>query len=344
MTSSPTVSQVNNYPDLAAIQQTIRRSAPKEQLELWMKPKPAIVYRDLALDWLGILVALIVVAQVQTWWMYAIAFLVVGFFQYALFILGHDALHSSLHPNRKVNDLISKWFIHGPMFMGLEDGRRNHLEHHRNLGTDLDPDRYLHTLANKNSRSQVLLFCTGLATFGKTVLKVTPFGRLLNQSKVAKTDSIKSKPSGALSSYFIQRIPVFVVQPLLIGLFLLLGLPWWAYLLLWFAPIYFCVFLPDEVRAFCDHAILTYPDYAADSQRLVTVTPYWIEAMIFSPHNMNYHAEHHLWAAIPYYNLPKVHQFVRQRPEVTVRKSYIQFLLKVLSNLPLRNGKETAKG
>ena len=343
MTDSIALSQVNDSPDLASIQQTIRRSAPKEDLERWMKLRPAIAYRDLALDWLGILVMLAIVSQVQTWWMYAIAFLVIGFFQYALFILGHDAIHSALHPNRKINDLTSKWLIHGPMFMGFEDGRRSHLEHHRHLATDQDPDRYLHTLANKNSRLQFLLFCTGLATFGKTVLKVTPFGKLLNQSKSKTPEPVSHKVNSALSSYAIQRIPVFVIQPLLIGLFLALGLPWWAYLLLWIAPIYFCVFLPDEIRAFCDHAILVYPDCAADSKRLVTFTPSWLEAIIFSPHNMSYHAEHHLWAAIPYYNLPKAHQFVRLRSEVTIRKSYVQFLLKVLSTLPLNNSYEAVR-
>ncbi len=331
--------------ELATVQQAIRKSVPKSELEQWTTPQVSRVYRDLTLDWTGILLALFAVAKIQTWWMYGLAFLLVGFSQYALFILGHDALHGSLHPNRVINDSLSKWFIHGPMFMGLEDGRRNHLEHHRYLGTEADPDRYLHSLENKGTRFKFLLFCTGLATFGKTVLKVTPFGKLLNQKseRGVSTNNLelakKSKTSvvAALAAYCKQRLPVIVMQPLLIMFFVLLGLPLWSYLLLWVAPIYFCVFLPDEIRAFCDHAVLLAPDKLAAPYRLVTFRSSWLEAIIFSPHNMNYHAEHHLWPTIPYYHLPKAHQFVNRRAEVTVRRSYLLFLFKVLNFLPLKS-------
>jgi fatty acid desaturase len=331
--------------ELAIIQQAIRKSVPKGELEQWTTPQISRVYRDLFLGWSTILLALFAAAKIQTWWMYGLAFLLVGFSQYALFILGHDAVHGSLHPDRVINDFLSKWFIHGPMFMGLEDGRRSHLEHHRYLGTELDPDRYLHSLENKGTQFKFLLFCTGLATFGKTVLKVTPFGKLLNQKteRAVRANNLelgkKPQPSvvATLATYCKERLSVIVVQPLLIILFVLLGLPLWVYILLWVAPIYFCVFLPDEIRAFCDHAVLLAQDKLADPYRLVTFRPSWLEAIIFSPHNMNYHAEHHLWPMIPYYHLPKAHQFIKRNSQVTIRKSYMVFLFKVLKFLPFNS-------
>ncbi|MBD1923535.1 fatty acid desaturase family protein [Microcoleus sp. FACHB-831] len=319
----------------------------KDELKRWMTPQPIRPIRDLFLDWLGIVLALLAVTWMPTWWMYSIAFIVVGCCQYALFILGHDAIHSSLHPNRLLNDRLAKWAIHGPMFMALEDGRRSHLEHHRTLGTASDPDRYLHTLSNKNSRIKFLLFCSGLATFGKTVLKVTPFGKLLNSSRPIATEAYQSKNlltpvAPMLLDYTKQRVPVLVTQTLLISIFAFSTLPLWSYLVLWVAPIYFCVFLPDEIRAFCDHAVPVLPDSKADSSRLVTFRPSWIEGILFSPHNMNYHAEHHLYPGVPYYNLPIVHQVLKDRAEVTVRGSYLIFLFHVIRLLPLQDSAEAA--
>ncbi|MGQ9871732.1 fatty acid desaturase family protein [Leptodesmis sp.] len=324
---------------LGDIEQKIRDAIDKERLRTWLQPQPSRVYRDLAGRWMAIGLAISAVAYWQNWIVYLLAFFVIGFSQYGLFILGHDAIHYTLHPNRKVNDLLARWLIYGSLFMGLDDGRRNHLNHHRWVGTTNDPDRYLHSLADKNSRLKLFFFCTGLATFGKTVLKVSPFGKLQQR----KTTTEKLDPgnlkgyilSQPLMEYLSQRLSVFVMQMLLIVSFLAMGLPWWSYLVLWIAPIYFCVFLPDEVRAFCDHAVDLVPDTAADPYRLVSFTPSWLEAMVFSPHNINYHAEHHLFPAVPYYNLPRVHQDLRYNSQITVKQSYLGYLIQLFAKLPL---------
>lgn len=335
-------------PDLASAQQAIRQSLQRSDYDRLTTHRPSRVYFDLALDWIGILLAVVAVSLLPTWWMNGLAFIVVGSCQYALFILGHDALHGSLHPRRIINDRLAKWLIYGPMFMGLEDARRNHLEHHRRLGTKSDPDRYLHSLDNKNTKIKFLLFCTGLATFAKTVVKVTPMGKLLSQQPQPVVPSsskvVDDSLAKTLIAYCRQRYPVMVMQPLLLMLFVLLGLPLFSYFILWVAPIYVCVFLPDEIRAFCEHAVIQPLDELADSHRLITFCPTRLEAIIFSPHNMNYHAEHHLWPAIPYFSLPKAHQFVKGRSEVTVRGSYVDFLYKVCQFLPLESHSVVTSG
>lgn len=319
---------------LSFVQSRVRRAIGREELNSWVAMRPARVYRDLFFNWGGIAVALLLASVVARWWMYAIAFVVIGGCQYGLFILAHDALHKTLHPNRAVNDWLARWLIYAPMFMGLEDARRTHLEHHQTLGTQADPDRYLHILSNKGTPLKFLLFCSGLATFGKTVLKVTPFGRLLNGSKqAAKQNQATTSKTETLLAYARQRVPVAVAQVLFLAFFLFSPLPLWAYLLLWVAPIYFLVFLPDEIRAFCDHAVLSVADDEVDNQRLVTFRPSRLEAKVLAPHNMHYHAEHHLWPGIPYYNLPKAHQFTKDRVEVTVKGSYLPFLRDVIRTL-----------
>ncbi|MGC9504147.1 fatty acid desaturase [Baaleninema sp.] len=326
------------------LERQVRQSVPIEYVRQWLAVQPKRAYRELALDWLIVLVGLVLVATIPSIWTYIAAFVLVGTSQYKLFILAHDAIHGALHPNRSLNDNLARWLVYGPMFMALEDARRNHLNHHRYMGTPDDPDRYLHTFAGKNSPLQFLLYCSGFATFGKTVLKVTPFGKLLDASNhnpqtpetQISSDRTSTPPTGSLlGEYFQQRIPVLLWQPLLILAFLLSPLPVWAYLLLWVAPIFFLVFVPDEIRAFCDHAVLAYPDDTCDLKRLISFRPPWWEAQIFSPHHMNYHAEHHLWPSMPHYNLAKAHRLIRDRAEITVRHSYLAFLWRVVRSLPL---------
>jgi fatty acid desaturase len=42
------------------------------------------------------------------------------------------------------------------------------------------------------------------------------------------------------------------------------------------------------------------------------VAPAWLEWLIF-PHQVNYHIEHHLYASVPHYNLPRLHREMHAR-------------------------------
>jgi fatty acid desaturase len=331
MTITPT--PATTMPD---IERRIRQAIAPSQLRQWLTLNPTRAYRDIILDWLGIGLGLAIAAQFQTLWSYAIAIVLIGNRQYALFILAHDAIHGALHPNRRLNDSLARWLVYGPMFMALEDARRNHLQHHRHMGTPADPDRYLHTFEGKNSPFAFLLYCSGLATFGKTVLKVTPFGLMTSRRLPTSTSNTgATPPQNPFKDYVKQRLPVLIWQPLLIWLFWLSPLPIWAYLLLWVFPIYALVFVPDEIRAFCDHGVLRHPASSGDFLRLVSFRPPLWEAAMLAPHHMHYHAEHHLWPAIPHYKLHLAHGAVRDRREITVRRSYLGFLWRVVRSLPL---------
>jgi fatty acid desaturase len=74
---------------------------------------------------------------------------------------------------------------------------------------------------------------------------------------------------------------------------------------------------------------------AADAERLVTYRPSWIERLLIAPFHMGYHAEHHLWPAVPYYNLPRLATLVPESPALERRGGYGRFLLRYLRALPL---------
>jgi fatty acid desaturase len=312
---------------LSALEQQLRLSVTQERLRTWMKARPFKVICDLILNWVGIIAALILMGIFNNPVLYVIGALWVGFRQYALFIMGHDGAHWCLNTNHKINDSITRWFILGPLCMALESGRRNHLLHHKTLGTEADPDRYIHSLANKNSPTELLLFCSGLATFAKTVRKVTTV-------KQPESQNVENEASD-LKTFLRQRIPIMVTQPIILALIWACHLPLWSYAFLWIFPIYLNVFVADEIRAFCDHAVPLVPDDSADPHRLVSFEASWIESMIYSPYNMNYHAEHHLWPGVPYYNRHLVYDFLKGHPQVTYRKSYTTFLFSLVAKLPL---------
>lgn len=62
----------------------------KDELKRWMTPQPIRPVGDLFLDWLGIVLALLAVTWMPTWWMYSIAFIVLSYKFYLLNELYHQ--------------------------------------------------------------------------------------------------------------------------------------------------------------------------------------------------------------------------------------------------------------
>jgi fatty acid desaturase len=302
--------------------------SPKDhRLKGLLARRPWRVVRDIARCYGFILFAFFLLANYQSWWVSFIGFVVIGTQQYALFILGHDGIHSNLLRKRKANDILTTTLLFAPLGTRVRSARTAHLAHHWLLGTDNDPDRRLHIAGNKATRGKFLFFLSGLATIPVALLRILPF----------KSEGPRSQSAHRPLSLtaFAVRWPVILAQTIIfVGL--TLELTWWTYFVFWMFPVYLMVFLPDEIRAFCEHAQPILPDRAADGSRIITFAPNIFERVLFAPMNMNYHAEHHLWQFIPYYNLPDVHRLIADRGEIEIRTSYIGFLWAYFRALPLR--------
>ena len=85
----------------------------------------------------GVVIAAVVV---DTWWAWVAAFVLMGRGHCLLNILGHEAAHRLLFPNRRVNDFVGRWLLAYPTFQAFIAYRRAHFAHHRDeLGPD-EPD------------------------------------------------------------------------------------------------------------------------------------------------------------------------------------------------------------
>jgi fatty acid desaturase len=289
--------------------------------------QPRRVVRDVALAWLAILAVWALAAVHTTWWTLALAAVVVGSRYYALFIIGHDGLHRRLFDDRVTNDLVTDTFIYGPLGAVTRLNNRNHLAHHRHLATERDPDRHKHACFNKTDLTELLGYLSGITTVGRSIRNV-----------FLRHGPPSASPSAAADDrYTVRDVAILVgVQATLIG-GLTWAFGWWGWPLLFLAPVYVFTYSADSLRSFAEHS---HPeaDARADEHRLVTYVSSPLERLFLAPMNMNFHAAHHLWVSIPYYNLPVADAEMRAHPlarGLEWRGSYVGYLVRYALALPL---------
>lgn len=303
MTASP---QTQTY---APWRKTLLTAAELERLN---RLRPARVARDTAWLWSQIFLAWTFVALWPTWWTIMFAIPVIGTRYYALFIIGHDGLHRRLFESRRLNDAWNDIFVLGAIGAITRLNRRNHMEHHMTLGLPHDPDRFKYISDDKMRTISLVFSLTGL----RYVL------RALNNV---------FRPNRKNSDHYTLRdvaILAFWQAGLIGGLSWSIG--WWAYFVLWLLPVYVFTFTADIVRVFLEHSHPGADVHFDTRQRLVSFVSNPIERCFFAPLNMNFHAAHHLWPSIPYYNLPNADRMMRDTSiadeAILWRQSYVGYL------------------
>ncbi len=264
---------------------------------------------------------------------------VVGTQYYALFIIGHDGFHRRLFAKRSNNDLFSDLFIYAPIGVITRINNKNHLMHHSSLASPTDPDRHKYTCFNKTSPGEVAIYLSGLRSVFNTL-------RNVYSNKSTRGPATQPAAGGGVGpdeadspkdGYKPRDFCILVVWQvaLIAGLSLLVG--WWAYPVLWLLPVFLFAYLGDNFRSFAEHS-QPEADSLADAHRMISYDPNWLERTLFSPLNMNFHAAHHLWPSIPYYNLPIADRELRGLPAATGlewRRSYFSYLARYLRSLPI---------
>lgn len=247
-----------------------------------------------------------IVAMAESWWLVP-AWLLYGTILMFLFSPLHECIHNTAFRTRSINSRIAT-AIGFVLFLPANYFRFFHFEHHRYTN---DPTRDPELASGKpDSKLQYLIALTGLTSYWKPQIQSIALHALGRVPEAFIPEShhsniiLEARVHVALyftlfASSLLTQSPVLLIYwivPALIGsislrLFLL-------------AEHTDCELCPDMRR----------------NTRTTLTNP----LMKFLTWNMPYHSEHHLYPAVPFHALPKLHDKLRSQLEV-VSHGYFHF-------------------
>lgn len=210
---------------------------------------------------------------------------------HAIIVLSHDAAHYLIARNKKYNDAIAEYCITLPLFASLKRYRTLHFAHHKHLWTDKDPEVLFHRTyeefqfpLTKGKMFKILLFDTLGVHFAMYTW------RKISQKAFWK------------QSYYSFRLDYFLYYLLLFYVLFHMDL-FVCYLQFWIIPYITWYQVIWRIRVISEHNAV--PEDVLSGTR--TTRANIIDHLFFGPNNANYHAEHHLYPSVPFFNLPKLH-------------------------------------
>lgn len=238
---------------------------------------------------------------------WAAAFVAAAAGQHALFVLAHDAAHYRLYPSRRLNDAAGR-LLGALGGVSMAAYRVVHRLHHNHLYGPRDPDIALHGGYPRGRLYPAKKLARDLA--GLTAWKTYAyfFGAPAANREGGGAPRPLDDTSPALRDAALRdRRFVIAVQA---GLFAAAAAGGFLveYLLLWVLPAVTLLQALLRLRAVLEHGAV--PDPASGSPLTAARTclpPPWLAWALF-PHHVNYHIEHHLYPAVPHYNLPACHR------------------------------------
>ncbi len=291
----------------------------------------ALIQKSDLRSWFDILLTYVMIvglfALLTRWFnpvTFIIVFVLIGAIQHRISILLHEALHYLLLKNRFLNDIIANFFLAYPIGFTIHY-RKIHFAHHTELGEDDDPD-----LVNYKSYPNTAAFF--FAMFAQNITgfsAIRQFFVMLGLAKATDPHLLAAKIPRPSRWHIVGLVFVQLTIFLLLALFS----RWWFYPLLWLAPLVTVAKTCSNVRNAVEHTAIV-PDPHAPFARYRTILSPPFERFFLSPLNFHFHAEHHLYPAIPYHRLPSVHQILRAQPSyqrhIQLVPSYMHFVRKYM--------------
>ena len=242
-----------------------------------------------------------------------LAIVVIGTQQHAMFVLAHDAAHYRLFGNRMLNELVGR-ALGSAAGISMCSYRVVHRLHHNDLYGPTDPDTALHGGYPRGRRYLLRKLAgdlTGLNAwktfhyfFGNPALNAATgtAQRPLDDTSPALRRAAQRDRWGVVAFQVGAPLVCFAlggVQALA------------AYAILWVLPLITVVQVILRVRAILEHGAVvdTSSPLTAARTNLAGLLLRWV----LFPHHVNYHIEHHLFPAVPHYNLPRLHRELAAR-------------------------------
>lgn len=301
---------------------------------------------SLLTDWLGIVALFALLIYFPHPITYVLCFILMGRQQLALAIMMHDGAHGRLYKSPLYNNYLGQLFTAAPVFFSQDSYRKFHLKHHLKPLAPEDPDISLiggYPISGKSFIRKLLRDLLGVSYFkfiGYFFYKARKKKAILSSSGLigGSTDSpIESgNDKGAKKDKISKNMPIWylvfsilLINSMMFGILWYLGHPW-LYLFFWILPMMSSLQILLRIRGVAEHA-----GYQANENQMfcsrTVLNP--LQTFFFAPHQVNYHMEHHEYPSVPYFNLPKVHQIMKERkslPETNIYSGYGQILKDLL--------------
>jgi amino acid adenylation domain-containing protein len=269
--------------------------------------RPARAMLAIARQWLVIALVILATLWLDTWWAYLPAVVVIATRQHALAVLMHDGAHGLLLRNRARGDIVSDLFLAFPLFVSTTLYRRHHLDHHRYLNTDLDPDRDVPAL-DRSMRGWVKVFIGDLS--GVNILSTVD---TLDQFSLLPVLRGNRQVAARMGRRSLILFMVFLAAGLVL---VVLTSSYLDFALFWLLPMLTTLSFILRLRAVAEHVGCR---QTGELEGTRTVLANTVERWLFSPCRINYHLAHHLYPSVPFYNLPKLHKILMRNADVRRR-------------------------
>jgi fatty acid desaturase len=106
------------------------------------------------------------------------------------------------------------------------------------------------------------------------------------------------------------------------------------YLLFFVVPLMWVAVFSRYVRLLTEHfGISVHLQNSTPGSETRTVLVSWPVRVLFWPHNLNYHIEHHWYPSVPFYNLPKLHTLLQQSPQANQKMHITRGIKNLLQEL-----------
>ncbi len=251
-----------------------------------------------------------VVWSTDAWWLKGAGFLAAGYLWMGVVTFMHDATHQVLF-RKKWKNWAFGIFSTIPILVTFIAFKEDHLEHHRYNRSPRDPDAF--TMGERRFGDFVLFYAYALVGGILTVIQfnfIYPFQRFRGSKLWIHLGELGLR---------------VVVYGVLIGWAARAGvLP--QFLAVWLIPVYiFSLF--NSVRFIAEHYETPWDVGPLLGTRTIISNP----VNSFAWNNINYHIGHHLYPAVPWYNLRKLHLALApalERANAIVEPSYIRVFLR----------------
>lgn len=303
----PENNQIANYKKI------VHQYLTKEEIKNLMQKSNWKGLLEVLETWAWITFAFVLVAVFPNVITVVIALFILGGKQLACAIIMHDTSHYSMFRTKSWNDFFGNWMGAYPIFHNVRQYRPYHLQHHVATGTEDDPDINLTKGYPTSAPSMTRKFLRDLS--GATGIKAY-FGLFAMHLGILKynlgnyIERITVHERGYLFKNGIKNLFGPIVSNLIMfGIFYAFGKPWLY--LMWPAALLstnqFCL----RVRAIAEHSVVEDTNDPMKNTR--TTYANFLERLLFAPHHVNYHLEHHFLIPAPSYNYPKMHKLLKER-------------------------------